>query len=162
MISLLFICHGSICRSPMARFVMRDMVDRAGLSDDFIIESAATSSEELGNPVYPPARKKLAEHGIDCSGYAARRMRSDDYDKFDMIIGMDSENMYYMRRMWQDDPDHKLSLMMQYADYENTGKVKAMDDVREVSDPWYTRDFEATWQDVSRGCEGLLAYLSQD
>ena len=148
MVRILFICHGSICRSPMARFVMRDMVDGMGIGDEFVIESAATSREELGNPVYPPARAKLAEHGIDCSGYAARQMRPRDYDDFDYIIGMDSENMYYMKRMWPEDPEGKLSLLMDYTDHP-----------REVSDPWYTRDFEATWQDVNEGCRGLLQQI---
>ena len=148
MVRILFICHGSICRSPMARFVMRDMVDGMGIGDEFVIESAATSREELGNPVYPPARAKLAEHGIDCSGYAARQMRPRDYDEFDYIIGMDSENMYYMKRMWPEDPEGKLSLLMDYTDHP-----------REVSDPWYTRDFEATWQDVNEGCRGLLQQI---
>lgn len=145
MIKILFICHGSICRSPMARYVLRDMVDRQGIGDDFVIESAATSREELGNPVYPPARAKLKEHGIDCYGYSARQMVKSDYDDFDYIIGMDSENMYYMKKMWPDDSEGKLSLLMDYTDRP-----------REVSDPWYTRDFEATWRDVKEGCEGFL------
>ena len=180
MIKILFICHGNICRSAMAEYVMRDMVKKAGVEDEFEIASAATSSEELGNPMYPPARKKLAEHGIGGDGHVARRMRSDDYDKYDMLIGMDSENLYYMRRMWASDeeeraavygtenadecfpPVSKISLMMQYADYERTHELKAIDEVREVSDPWYTRDFEATWQDVSRGCAGLLDYCIQN
>ncbi len=162
MTRILFICHGSICRSPMARFVMRDIVNKAGRSDEFIIESAATSSEELGNPVYPPARAKLAEHGIDCSGYAARRMKTADYDDYDMIIGMDSENLYYMRRLWGDDPEGKFSLMMQYVGYKPGKELPPMESVREVSDPWYTRDFEATWQDVSQGCSGLLEYIDKN
>lgn len=148
MIKILFICHGSICRSPMARYVLRNMVDQMGVGDDFIIESAATSREELGNPVYPPARTKLAEHGIDCRGYAARQMREMDYQEFDYIIGMDHENMYYMKRMWPTDPEGKLSLLMDYTGHP-----------REVSDPWYTRDFEATWQDVNEGCRGLLQQI---
>ena len=148
MIRILFICHGSICRSPMARYVMMDLVKKAGREEEFVIDSAATSAEELGNPVYPPARSKLKEHGIDCSGYAARRMRADDYEKYDLIIGMDSENMYYMKRMWPEDPKGKLKLLMDYTPRP-----------REVSDPWYTRDFEATWQDVSEGCSCLLETL---
>ncbi len=159
MIKILFICHGNICRSAMAEYVMRDMVKKARRQDEFVIESAATSSEELGNPMYPPARKKLSEHGISGEGHTARRMRVDDYDKYDMLIGMDSENLYYMRRMWPDDPEDKISLMMQYAGYDGSGELPPMDSVREVSDPWYTRDFEATWQDVSKGCEGLLKYI---
>ncbi len=159
MIRVLFICHGNICRSAMAEYVMRDLVKKEGVSDRFEIASAATSSEELGNPMYPPARAKLKEHGISGDGHVARRMRTDDYDKYDMLIGMDSENLYYMRRMYNDD---KISLMMQYAGYEDSRELKPIDKVPEVSDPWYTRDFEATWQDVSRGCKGLIAYCNDN
>ena len=138
---------------------MKDLVKKAHREDEFEIASAATSSEELGNPMYPPARAKLAEHGIRGDGHTARRMRANDYDDYDMLIGMDSENLYYMRRMWQDDPEGKFSLMMQYVGYEPGKELPPMDSVREVSDPWYTRDFEATWQDVYRGCTGLLKLL---
>ena len=148
MIKVLFICHGSICRSPMAEYVMRDMVAKRGLSDRIETASAATSSEELGNPIYPPAQRVLKEHGIDPSGHAARRMRPEDYRNYDRIIGMDNENMFYMKRMWPDDPEGKLSLLMDYT--QRPG---------EVSDPWYTRDFNATWRDVVEGCEGLLEEL---
>jgi protein-tyrosine phosphatase len=148
-IKILFICHGNICRSPMAEFIMKDMVKKAGREKEFWIESAATSSEELGNPVYPPARKKLAEHGIGCEGKTARRMRESDYREFDYLIGMDRENMFYMKHLWPTDPDHKLSLLMEY-----TGQN------RDVSDPWYTRDFESTWQDCVAGCTALLEKLS--
>ena len=147
-IKVLFICHGSICRSPMAKYIMLDLVKKAGRRDEFIIDSAATSSEELGNPVYPPARAVLNKHGIDCSGYAARRMRYDDYEAYDMIIGMDSENMYYMKRMWPEDPEGKLSLLMDHTK-----------DPREVSDPWYTRDFDKAYSDILEGCESLLSIL---
>ena len=156
MIKILFICHGNICRSAMAEYVMKDLVKKAHREDEFEIASAAASSEELGNPMYPPARAKLAEHGISGDGHTARRMRAGDYDDYDMLIGMDSENLYYMRRMWHDDPEGKFSLMMQYVGYEPGKELPPMDSVREVSDPWYTRDFEATWQDVYRGCSGLL------
>ena len=147
-ICILMICHGSICRSPMAKYIMLDLVKKAGRRDEFIIDSAATSSEEIGNPVYPPARAVLKEHGIDCSGYAARRMRYDDYEAYDMIIGMDSENMYYMKRMWPKDPEGKLSLLMDHTD-----------NPREVSDPWYTRDFDKAYSDILEGCESLLSSL---
>ena len=148
MTKVLFICHGTICRSPMAKYIMLDLVEKAGRQDEFVIDSAATSSEELGNPVYPPARAVLKRHGIDCSGYAARRMRSDDYEAYDLIIGMDSENMYYMKRMWPKDPEGKLSLLMDHTD-----------NPREVSDPWYTRDFDKAFSDILEGCESLLSSL---
>ncbi len=150
MTKILFICHGSICRSPMAKYIMRDKVEKLGRADEFQIESAATSTEELGNPVYPPAKAKLNEHGISCEGYAARQMKKSDYDKFDLIIGMDSENMYYMKRLWKEDPDNKLHLLMEYT--KRPG---------EVSDPWFTRDFEATWIDANEGIDGLIKYLDK-
>ena len=149
MIKILFICHGNICRSPMAEFVMKDLVEKAGLSAQFNIASAATSREELGNPVYPPARRKLAEHGIDCSGKTARQLKSDDYAAYDLLIGMDSANIRNMNRICGGDPDGKIHLMLEYADRPG-----------DVADPWYTRDFEATWRDVEEGCQGLLKELS--
>ena len=129
----------------MAEFVLRDMCSRAGLSAEFDIASAATSSEEIGNSVYPPARRELAVHGIDCAGHSARRITAADYDKYDMIIGMDSENMCSMMRVLSNDPKHKLSLLLDYT--ERGG---------EVSDPWYTDDFAAAWRDIYDGCLGLL------
>ena len=146
MVKILFVCHGNICRSPMAEFVLKDMVKKAGREREFIIASAATSSEELGNPVYPPVRKLLTAHGIDCAGKTARQLRRDDYDRWDLIIGMDEENMFNMRRLFGGDRDGKLHNMMDYA-----GRPGAA-----VADPWYTRDFERTWRDVSAACEGLL------
>ena len=149
MIKILFVCHGNICRSPMAEFVLKDMVRRRGVADQFHIESRATSSEEIwggrGNPVYPPARKILAQHGISCEGKEAQRLTKEDYQNYDYIIGMDSENMRWMKRMLNGDPEGKLSLLMDYTDHP-----------RSVADPWYTGDFEATWHDVVEGCEGLL------
>jgi protein-tyrosine phosphatase len=147
-IRILFVCHGNICRSPMAEFVMKDMVERAGVADRFYIESAATSTEEIGNPVYPPARRKLAEHGIGCAGKTARQMRRDDYGRFDLIVGMDAWNLRNMRRICGDDPDGRIHLLMDFTDRPG-----------DVADPWYTGDFEATWRDVVEGCEGLLRYL---
>lgn len=149
MVRILFVCHGNICRSPMAEFVMKDLVDKAGLADAFAIASAATSSEELGNPVYPPARCKLAEHGIGCAGKTARRLTADDYDEYDLLIGMDDANLRNMRRLFGGDPDGKCRLLLAY-----TGSTRG------VADPWYTRDFEATWNDVYAGCKALLAALS--
>ncbi len=149
MTNILFICHGNICRSPMAEFVMKDLVKKAGLENRFHIESAATSTEEIGNPVYPPAQRKLAEHGIDCTGKTARQLRNSDYDRFDLLIGMDRANLRNMHRICGGDPGGKLHLLMDYTDHPG-----------DVADPWYTGDFEATWQDVLAGCRSLLAKLS--
>ncbi len=148
---ILFLCHGNICRSPMAEFVMKDMVKKAGLEDEFYIESAAISAEELGNPVYPPARELLAQHGINCSGKAARQMKKYDYDAFDLLIGMDRSNLRGMHRICGEDFDNKMHLLLDYTDRPRDG-----------ADPWYTRDFEATWLDVQEGCAGLLKYLREE
>ena len=148
MTKILFVCLGNICRSPMAEFVMKDLVERAGLAGTFSIASAATSSEEAGNPVYPPARRKLAEHGIQCAGKTSRQLRAEDYGKYDLLIGMDGRNMRNMERICGGDPEGKIHLLMDYTDRPG-----------EVADPWYTRDFERAWQDILEGCEGLLAHL---
>ena len=145
---ILFVCHGNICRSPMAEFVMKDLVRKAGVEDMFEIESAATSTEEIGNEVYPPAKRKLAEHNISCKGKAARQMTRHDYDRFDLLIGMDSWNFRNMNRICGGDPEMKIRLLMDFTD-----------EPRDVADPWYTGNFEATWRDVSEGCQQLLDYL---
>lgn len=145
---ILFVCHGNICRSPMAEFVMKHLVMSAGMENDFHIESAATSTEEIGNSVYPPARRKLAEHGIGCQGKTARQMTRSDYDCFDLLIGMDSWNIRNMNRICGGDPDGKIVMLMDYTDRPG-----------DVADPWYTGDFEATWRDVLEGCQGLLNSL---
>ena len=133
MIKVLFLCHGNICRSPMAEFVMKDLVEKAGRASEFYIESAAVSAEELGNPVYPPARRELAHHGISCDGKTARQMTRDDYDRFDLLICMDSSNLRRMERICGGDPDGKMSRLL-----EHTGRFD------DVADPWYTGDFSAT------------------
>ena len=142
---ILFVCHGNICRSPMAEFVMKDLAKKAGLASQFHIESVATSREEIGNPVYHPARRKLAEHGISCDGHAARQLTNQDYDKYDLLIGMDSANLRNMYRICGGDFAGKLHLLMDYTDHP-----------RDVADPWYTEDLELTWRDVLAGCQGLL------
>ena len=147
MVRILFVCHGNICRSPMAEFIMKDLVEQAGRSVEFSIASAATSREELGNEVYFPAKKKLREHGISCEGKTARQMTRQDYRDYDLLIGMDRRNLENMRRISGGDPEQKLHLLMKFA-----GKHS------EVADPWYTGDFEATWQDVLEGCQGLLRF----
>ena len=147
MVKILFVCHGNICRSPMAEFIMKDLVKKAGLEKDFSIASAATSTEEIGNPVYPPARRKLAEHGISCAGKTARQLRREDYERFDLLIGMDRANIRNMGRICGGDPDGKIYLLLDYASRPG----------REVADPWYTGDFGATWRDVEAGCRRLRA-----
>ena len=142
---ILFVCHGNICRSPMAEFVMKWLVKEAGREGEFEIASAATSTEEIGNPVYPPARRKLAEHGISSAGKYARQITRRDYQYYDLIVGMDQWNLRNMRRMLGGDPDGKICLLMDYTDRPG-----------DVADPWYTGDFEATWRDVLEGCEGML------
>ena len=146
--AILFVCHGNICRSPMAEFVMKDLVRKAGLEDRFVIESAATSTEEIGNGVYPPARRKLAEHGIGCQGKTARQMTRSDYDRYDLLIGMDSWNIRNMNRISGGDPMGKIVMLMDFT--KRPG---------DVADPWYTGDFEATWRDVLEGCQALLEDL---
>lgn len=148
MIKILFVCHGNICRSPMAEFVMKDLVQKAGLDGQLAIASAATSTEEIGNPVYPPARRKLAEHGIRCDGKRARQLRRDDYTRYDLLIGMDRANVRNMERICGGDPEGKLHLLLEYTARPG-----------EVADPWYTGDFQATWEDVEAGCTGLLQSL---
>lgn len=142
---ILFVCLGNICRSPMAEFVMKKMVADAGIADRFEIASAATSDEEYGNPVYPPARRKLAEHGISCNGKTSRQITLTDVEYYDYIIVMDDKNIRSLSRMFGNEVLAKVSLLMDYTDHS-----------RNVADPWYTGNFEATWIDVNEGCKGLL------
>ena len=151
MTKILFVCHGNICRSPMAEFVMKDLVQKAGLEDQFLIESAATSTEETGNPVYPPARRKLAEHGIGCAGKTSRQLRAADYRCWDLLIGMDRANLRNMGRICGGDPEGKIHLLLDFTSRPG-----------DVADPWYTGDFERTWQDVLEGCRGLLERLKKE
>ena len=149
MVKLLFVCHGNICRSPMAEFMMKDLVRKAGREKEFRIASAATSSEELGNPVYHPARRMLHKHGIDCAGKTARRMSRADYDAYDLLIGMDYANLRNMERICGGDPEGKIRLLLDFA-----GRHE------EVADPWYTGDFQAAWDDIAEGCTALLDALT--
>ena len=148
MTRILFVCLGNICRSPMAEFIMKDMVKKAGMEDRFSIASAATSTEEIGNPVYPNARRKLAEHGIGCAGKTARQLTAEDYKRYDLLIGMDQANLRNMRRICGGDPDGKLHLLLEYASRAG-----------DVADPWYTRNFDEAWRDIEAGCRGLLDRL---
>ena len=134
----------------MAEFVMKDLVRKAGVDTQFQIASAATSTEEIGNPVYPPARRKLAEHGISCAGKTARQLTRADYGAYDLLIGMDQANLRNIRRICGGDPEGKIHLLLEYADRPG----------QEVADPWYTGDFETTWRDVLAGCQGLRASLT--
>ena len=147
MMRVLFVCHGNICRSPMAEFILQALVKERGLEGAYRIASAAVSDEETGNPIYPPARRCLAQHGVPFdTDKRARRITRSDYDRFDRIICMDSSNLRWLRRILPEDPDGKIRLMMSY-----TGKS------RDVADPWYTGDFETTYRDLLEGCEAFLA-----
>ena len=133
----------------MAEFVMKDLVAKAGCADRFEIASAATSTEEIGNSVYPPARQKLAQHGISCKGKTARQITRHDYDYYDMIVGMDTYNMRNMMRIFGADPENKVSLLLDHTDRPG-----------DVADPWYTGNFDATWRDCLEGCQSILRELT--
>lgn len=139
MVKILFVCHGNICRSPMAEFILKDMARRAGVGQNFEVASAAVCCEELGNPVYPPARRELAKHGISCAGKTARQVTPADYADYDRIYYMDRSNARYLARMLPADPE----------------KIRPLLD-RDVADPWYTGDFSATWADLVEGCSAIL------
>lgn len=155
MIKILFVCHGNICRSPIAEFVMKDLVAKSDLTTSFHIASAATSSEEIwngiGNPVYPPAKAILAEHGISCAGKRAIQLTRADYDKYDYLIGMDSANIRNMHRILGGDPEGKIAKLLSFAGSEH-----------DIADPWYTGNFDDTYRDVMEGCEALLAKLREE
>lgn len=148
MIRIMFVCHGNICRSPMAEFIMKKLAAGFGYGDDIYIESSATSTEEIGNPVYPPARAELAKHGISCAGKVSVQLRKQDYDRYDYFIGMDSANIRNMNRIFGSDKDGKIYKLMTFA-----GKSG------DVADPWYSRDFEAAYRDIDEGCRGLIKHL---
>lgn len=151
MIKILFVCHGNICRSPMAEFVLKDMVKKQGIADQFYIASAATSMEEIGNPVHRGTRARLAEEGISTSGKHAVRMERGDYQKYDYIIGMDKWNYRDMLRIAGEDPAQKISLLLDHTDHP-----------RDVADPWYTGNFDQTYEDVVAGCKGLLDKITSE
>ncbi len=153
MIRILFVCYGNICRSPMAEFIMKDMVGKKGCADRFYIASAATSDEEIwggvGNPVYPPARDELRKHGItDVSGKHATQLKRSDYDKYDLILGMERMNLRHMMNILGSDPEGKVKLLLDYSD-----------NPRDISDPWYTRDFKRAYEDIYEGCLALYEAL---
>ncbi len=148
MTRILFVCLGNICRSPMAEFVMKHLAEETGLSNQLEIASAATSAEEVGNGVYPPVRRLLMRHGMDPGGKTARQMSKADYAHYDLLIGMDSANLRTMARICGGDPHQKIARLLDYTDSP-----------RDISDPWYTRDFDRTWADIQTGCRGLMKYL---
>ena len=149
---IMFVCHGNICRSPMAEFILKDMVSRRGIAENFVIESSATSTEEIwngiGNPVYPPARAELKKHGIDLGSKRAVQLQRDDYGKYDLFIGMDSANIRNMNRILGGDPEDKIRKLM---DYTARGG--------DVADPWYSDRFDIAYRDIYDGCEGLRESL---
>ena len=151
MIKILFICHGNICRSPMAEFIFRDMVDKRGLGAQFFVASAATSREEIGNPVYPPAKRKLKEHGIDPAGKTARQMTAGDYRDFDYLLAAERYNIRNMERITGGDLEHKIYRLLDFSDRP-----------RDIADPWYTGDFDEAWDDIVEGCQAFLAWLKKE
>lgn len=148
MTKIMFVCHGNLCRSPMAEFIFKGLVRERGLEDAFFICSSATSTEELGNPVYPPARAELARHGITCEGKRAVQLQRADGERYDMLIGMDGANIRNMRRMLGSGAEEKIFKLMTFA-----GKDA------DVSDPWYSGRFDVAYRDIREGCEGLLRYV---
>ncbi len=149
MIKVLFICHGNICRSVGAQYILNDMLVKQDLEDVIFCDSAATSREEIGNPIYPPMRQALVSHGIAIGDHRAVQLRRSDYDEYDLIIGMDSENMYYMKHILGEDPEGKVHTLMEYTDSPN----------ELIDDPWYTRNFEEAYRLIKKGCSALLEYV---
>ncbi len=139
MIRILFVCHGNICRSPMGQYILQDMVNRAGVAERFWIDSAAVSREEIGNPVYPPAKRELERHGVACGDHRARQVTRGDYETFDRIYYMDASNRRWLERLLPRDP-RKIRPLLE----------------RDVADPWYTGDFAAAWEDLNRGCRKIM------
>lgn len=148
MIKILFVCHGNICRSPMSEYVMKDLVAKRGLSDCFYIDSAATSTEEVGSGVHRGTRSKLREVGIPCGDHRSRQMRRADYGEYDYLVGMDTWNIRNMQRIAGADPEGKIRRLLDF------GKAP-----RDIADPWYTGNFDETYEDVKEGCEALLNYI---
>ena len=154
-IKILFVCHGNICRSPMAEYIFRKLVSDAGVSDKFEIASAATSSEEIwndrGNPVYPAAKQKLYEHGIFCDDKRARQITAIDYVYYDLLVGMDEMNIHNMKRVYHNDPEGKIHLLLEYTD-----------NCRSISDPWYSGDFDTAYHEIEQGCIALFKHLTSE
>ena len=155
MVKILFVCHGNICRSPMAEFIFKDMVKKQHLEKQFLIASAATSTEEIwngvGNPVYPPARQELRRHGLSCEGKRATLLVREDYQRYDFLLGMERWNISNMMKILRSDPDGKVSRLLGFSDHP-----------RDIADPWYTGEFGTTYDDIVEGCEAFLKYLKEN
>lgn len=149
MVKILFVCHGNICRSPMAEFVMKDIVKRENAAADFLIASAATSSEEIGNPVHYGTRNKLKQYGISTEGKYAVKLTRSDYQKYDYLIGMETRNLINMKRIVGEDTDGKIFRLLDFTDSP-----------KDIADPWYTGNFDITYDEVKMGCEALFAYIN--
>ena len=147
---IMFVCHGNICRSPLAEFVMKDLASRQGLSDELYIESSATSAEEIGNPIYPPIKDVMRKHNIPFSEHYATRLKAEDYDKFDLFIIMDSNNLRNIMRIFGEDREEKIHFLLEY-----TGNK------RDVADPWYYGNFEETYNDILNGCKALIEHIKR-
>lgn len=151
---IMFVCHGNICRSPMAEFILKGLAKKQGIADRFVISSSATSTEEIwngiGNPVYPPAKAELAKHGISCGGKRAVQLKKSDYDKYDLFVGMDSANIRNMLRIFGGDPDGKVRKLMDFTDRGG-----------DVADPWYSRRFDVAYRDILEGCTALLKAVTK-
>ncbi len=152
---IMFVCHGNICRSPMAEFIFKKMLSEKGISETFTVASSATSTEEIwgdvGNPVYPPAKKELQKHGISCEGKRAVQLKRSDYEKYDYFIAMDSMNVRNIMRIFGSDKDSKVSKLMDYTEQKG-----------DVADPWYSGRFDVAYNDIERGCRALLKELTED
>ena len=152
---IMFVCHGNICRSPMAEFIFKKMLAEKGLSEGFVVASSSTSTEEIwgdvGNPVYPPAKKELLKHGISCEGKRAVQLKKSDYNKYDLFVAMDSMNVRNIMRIFGSDKDSKVSKLLDHTDEKG-----------DVADPWYTGRFEVTYSDIERGCKALLKELTEN
>ncbi|KAK8876527.1 hypothetical protein M9Y10_006743 [Tritrichomonas musculus] len=151
MTRIMFVCHGNICRSPMAEFVMKDLVKKKHVEPSFTIASSATSTEELGNPVYPPAKAELKKHGISCEGKCAVQLKSSDYDKYDIFAVMDDNNLRNIKYIFPSDPKKKIHKLLEFANRKD-----------DIADPWYRGNFDKTYQDICEGCNGLLEYILKD